>query len=176
MNFLKKFTTKLALGLALLIGVLTPTPARAIDFFTVTNVTAATPFTILSGGKYTITELLFANTSTNTGTVKFYDTTGSATNIVRAAYTSVTSYSTNITTVFTNSSGLLITNITPGIFTSSSTVAATTNEAPVLVGPLMIVASETMASDGMAVSPVRGFTIYSTVAGQIQITYKKAYP
>jgi len=151
--------------------------AKAQDSQLVSAVSAATPATLLTGGKYTITSLKFVNANTtNSGSFWFYDTTASATNIVRPAFTSYTSYATNFTTTFTNSAGIIVSNIWAGTYRQSVANAAATNEAPKIIGPFVVPVSSVTEIDPVAVMPYVGATIYSTVAGTLQTTYRTTLP
>ncbi len=172
---MKKF---FLIAAALLFAAFTPLTAKAQAVKTLlAAVTAATPTNVLSGGKYTITEIQFLNSSTNAGSLKFYDASNNATNYVQPAYTSISQLATNWVYNFTNSSGIVITNTFTGTYALSTTVGAATNELPSLLGPLLIpVASIPVEFNGFAVAPSRGFNVYSTVPGTLMVTYKQLYP
>lgn len=143
----------------------------------VSAVTAATPLTLLTGGKYTITEFVFQNAGTNTGTIYFYDSASNSTNYVQGAYTSYTQYATNITSTFTNTAGIIITNVFPGVYTSSATVSASTNERPYIIGPIALTGSAATLVEPTPVAPALGLTVYTTAAaGTLQVTYRETNP
>ena len=148
--------------------------ALSADKMTSAAVSATTPLTVLSGGKYTVKEILFLPTSTN-GTVKFYDSASNSTNIVIGAYTSYAQYSTNWSQIFTNAAGIVVTNTFSGVATLPTTVAASTNERPAIVGPFLVTTSG-RTIDGLKVQPTLGLTIYSTAAGNVEITYEQQTP
>src|SRR5690348_16407820 len=58
------------------------------------------------------------NNTTNAATINFYDSAATATNYVQQAYTSYASYATNYSVVFTNQTGVLVTNTFSGIYTA----------------------------------------------------------
>ncbi len=150
---------------------------QAQDASLVSAVTAATPATLLTGGKYTITSLKFVNANTtNSGQFWFYDTPSNATNIIRPAFTSYTSYATNFTTTFTNSAGIIVSNIWAGTYRQSVANAAATNEAPKIIGPFVIPVSSVTEIDPVNVMPYVGATVYSTVAGTLETQYRITYP
>lgn len=151
--------------------------ARAQDSTLVSAVTAATPATLLTGGKYTIVGLKFINANTtNSGQVWFYDTAAAATNYAKGAYTAYSSYATNYSTTFTNTGGIVITNTWTGTYRQATAVSAVTNEAPKMLGPFAIPVSSTTEIDAIAVAPNVGATVYSTVAGTLQVTYRTTNP
>lgn len=142
----------------------------------VANLTYNTPTNLLAGGKYTILEVLFQNAHATNSTIKFYDSATSSTNYVQAAYTAYSSYSTNYSTTFTNTAGIVITNTWTGTYRSSSSVSAVTNERPAVLGPFFIQASATTTVSDLAVSPNLGLTVYSGATGTLQITYRETNP
>ena len=159
--------------LAILFSLLTALTVQA-QFKTISlSVTADTPTNALTGGNYIVTGIQFVNANTtNTGNLWFYDATGVTTNRVRAAHTLWSSYATNITSTFTNSSGLIITNTFAGTYRYSTSVSAATNEAPKILGPYYIPSSTSVEIDGIAYSPAKGLTAWSTVAGALTVTYR----
>lgn len=120
-------------------------------------------------GKYIIDSIRIVNTSTNNATIKFYDWATAATSVVRAAYTTVTSYATNYNSVYTNSAGIVATNTYKGWYTANTTVAAVTNEQSRL-GEFQVTASTTR---DLPFNPVvvRGLTVLSDQAGTIEVVY-----
>lgn len=142
----------------------------------VASLTYNTPTNLLAGGKYTILEVLFQNAHATNSTIKFYDSATSSTNYVQAAYTAYSSYATNYSTTFTNTAGIIITNTWTGTYRSSSSVSASTNERPAVLGPFFIQASATTTVSDLAVSPNLGLTVYSGASGTLQITYRETNP
>lgn len=120
-------------------------------------------------GRYLVNSIRIVNTSTNSATIKFYDWATAATNIARAAYVVVDSYSTNYNVVYTNSAGIVATNTFFGQYTGTRTVAAVTNEQSQL-GAFQVTASTTR---DLPFSPLvmRGLTVLSDQAGSIEINY-----
>jgi len=139
--------------------------------------TYGTPSLVLTGGKYEILGVLFQNSVATNTTLKFYDAGTASTSIVRQAYTSWNSYSTNFSYVWTNTADLLITNVFAGTYRYSTSVAAVTNERPKLLGPLAAPASAVLTVDSIAVSPNLGLVALSdTASGTLQITYRETNP
>lgn len=134
----------------------------------VRTVTANAVSNYLSG-KYVVESIRVVNSSTNNATIKFYDWATAATNVVRAAYTTPTSYTTNYNVVYTNSAGIVSTNTYKGWFTANVNVAAVTNEQSRL-GEFQVTASTTR---DLPFNPlvVRGLTVLSDQAGTIEIVY-----
>jgi len=120
-------------------------------------------------GKYIISGIRIVNSSTNNATVKFYDWATAATNIVRAAYTTVDSYATNYNVVYTNSAGIVATNTFNAWYSANRTVSAVTNEQTRL-GEFQVTASSTR---DLPFTPlvVRGLTLLADQAGTIEVTY-----
>lgn len=171
-NTLKTFTKVLAVALTSLPLIF---PAQAVDKVLTATYAAATATNLLTGGKYIIKDVLLISTATNSTTVKFYDSSG-ATNYVKAATTSIASYTTNYSVVFTNAGGLLITNTLSGLYTGSTAVSASTNELPAIVGPALITATGTRTLSDVNVIPLRGLTLYGTGAGTVEVIYEQIAP
>lgn len=169
-----KNLTKLAVAVALLL----PAALQAQTKYSVSTIAPNTPLTILTGGKYLIQDLLYTSTNTTTaGTFWFYDSISDDTNYVTQAYTSVGSpYSTNYNNVFTNASGLLITNIIAGIYTPITSVLASTNERPKILGPVAVGVNTYTSLPDVNMMPRLGLTVRSTVGGTVQVTYKQLTP
>lgn len=80
--------------------------------------------------------LTLTATTANATTFKFYDydsATAARTNVVYAATTSPLQYSTNWTTLTTNSDGVIITNTFSGLYVTTTVVSAVTNERPRII-------------------------------------------
>lgn len=150
-------------------------PVQAAEKVLTASYSAATATNLLSGGKYIIKDILLISSTTNTSTIKFYDSTG-ATNYVRAATTAIASYSTNYNVVFTNAGGILITNTLTGLYTGSTVVAAATNELTSIVGPYLVTAAGNRTLSAVNVIPANGLTLYGTGAGTVEITYEQILP
>ena len=157
---------------SLLAGVLllAATSAQAaVEVFALTNNTARSLFT---RGVTVENISVLASTSTNT-TVKFYDSATTTTNYVQAAYTGYTSYSTNITQVFTNTAGILITNTISGTYRAPTAVALATNELT-KAQILMVPGSSLLSRDVGNQLYTRGITAVSDQDCLVTITY--SYP
>lgn len=137
---------------------------RAVAANTVSNYLA---------GRYIIDTLEFENLDATNATVKLYDWATAATNIVRAAYTSKTSYATNYSTVYTNSAGIATsTNTFVGTYIANVTTAAATNEQTRLRE--YIVPASTLSELTEPPQVARGLTLLSTQAGTLRIYYRAA--
>ena len=137
----------------------------------VRTVTANAVSNYLSG-RYLVDNMTFINGATNTATLKFYDWATAATNVVRAAYDSKTSYTTNYSTVYTNSAGIVATNTFSGLYIADVSNPAVTNEQTRLA---------TYQAPGSATSDLpaplqvaRGLVLLSDQTGTIEITYHAA--
>lgn len=146
----------------------------AADRVVVSAVSAATPVTLLSGGKYTIKQVLYTPTATN-GTLYAYDSASNSTNYVIAAYTSYSKISTNFSTTFTNAAGIVVTNTFNGEVTVPTSNLAATNERPRVFGPYLIpTAGRTI--DDIRIQPALGLTFYATAAGTVEVIYEQNAP
>lgn len=151
------------------------TPAHAADQVLPGTATANVVSNVFSAGGYLLKAITWINTSTNIATIKFYDTSNTSTTVVQAAYTSFgTPYATNYVTTFTNAGGIVITNTTPGIYTPSTSVSASTNERPYVFQMVIAPGAAVTASDlgrmvgnGLAVLPNQSGT-YSLTYSQIR--------
>lgn len=141
------------------------------------TVVAATPTNLLSGGKYLIKDIILSNTNAAaSGQFWFYDSTG-GTNYVQAAYTQIgTPYATNYSVVWTNAAGLLITNTVSSLYTPSTSVSASTNQLPKIVGPHLVGINTSRTLSDVNKTPNRGFTLYSTVGGSVEVLYEQITP
>lgn len=146
---------------------------QAADRFTASAVSATTPLTILTGGKYIVKDILFVNgNTTNAATVKFYDSASNSTNIIIGSRTVYSSYTTNYNIVHTNTAGIVITNTVSGVYTYGTATAQSTNERPTAVGPFLVTANSSRTLSDVNVAPILGLTIYSTQAGTVEVTYE----
>lgn len=133
-------------------------------------ITGGTVANLLASGGVIVDSITFtATTATNT-TVKLYDSSAATTNVVRAAYTSYASYATNFDTVFTNESGILVTNTFDGRWTYPTAVSAVTNERPKVLN-FVVPASGQRTKDTIW-SPARGITILTSNDGIVEVTYR----
>lgn len=117
-----------------------------------------------------ITEVAFVNASTNDATVYFYDSSTAATSVVRAAYTSYSSYATNYESVVTNSAGYIYTNTFSGIYTAATAVDAVTNERPKMA--IFVIPAATTVSQDVKLQAVRGVAAYPTESLTAVISYR----
>lgn len=153
---------------------LTLVPALAADKFITAAVSATTPVTVLTGGKYTIKSILFLPTSTN-GTIWAYDSASNLTNYVQPAYTSYAKYATNYSVTFTNAAGIVMTNTFVGEAILPTSVGASTNERPKILGPGLYTTSGRTFSD-LRLQPALGLTFYSSAAGNVEVVYEQNSP
>jgi hypothetical protein len=164
-NFFRSIITAALLGLGLF--------AQAQTSLVVsTNLVAGTPFTILSGGKYVITSVLFINTNAATvSTLSFYDSQNHSTTNIQASYVSYATVSTNWSNVFTNADGLIVTNTFTGVSNVGTTVAAATNTLPSKLTFLVPAASSRTVNTVW--QPMLGATVNASAAGVIEIGYRQ---
>jgi hypothetical protein len=140
----------------------------------VRTVTANAVSNYLSG-RYLIESLqYFGATSTNDSTtLKFYDWATAATNVVRAAYTSKNSYTTNYSTVYTNSAGIVSSNSFSGLYIADVSNSAVTNEQTRLA-TYQVPAGNAGTDLPSALQVARGLVLVSDQTGTIEITYRSA--
>jgi hypothetical protein len=120
-NYMKKILFSLlfaVLGLAV----------QAQSFYS-TNITTAGHVNVLATGNRTA---LLTLLGTAAGTVTFYDSATTNQFITNGNYASVGAYTTNYTQLYTNTAGIIQTNLIVGLYTYTNTVAAATNIAPSL--------------------------------------------
>lgn len=153
--------------LSLLILAVLPLQAQDITAAT----TSTTPVSLLSG-RYVVHQLTLTATTAAATTFKFYDTTGTSTNVVQAQYTKPLTYSTNWTTVHTNDTGFVITNTFTGTYVTSETVNAATNQRPAL-WTIVVPASASRTIDARDRLLTRGLLVYSSAAGVAEVEYTK---
>lgn len=157
-----------ALGLTL---ALFSTPVRGADQTFVSTGAANVVSNVFSAGGYLLKAVTWINTSTNVALIKFYDTANTSTTIVQAAYTSYgTPYATNFVNIFTNAAGIVLTNTTPGIYTPSTSVSASTNERP-YVYQLIVAPSAAVTASDLGRMVGNGLAILPNQAGTYSLTY-----
>lgn len=145
-------------------------PAQAATRSEVFSLSANTPLTVLTGAGKTVTQLLIAAGTTNC-TVKAYDSVSNTTNIVRAAYTSYAQVSTNWSQVFTNATGIVITNTFTGVAVVGTVNSAVTNERPTILQSF--VPASTVRTIETAETTGIGFTLLSSAAATVEVTYRQ---
>lgn len=170
MKFIHKFITAALLFITAAFSAL-----GQADVTVSSSVTAATPLTLLTGGgKYQIYNITFFNSTSAIASLRFYDSAGNSTSMVRGAYTSYETVATNWTSTFTNAEGIVITNTFNGVASVGTSVAATTNERPVQVN-FSVVGSGTRTVN-VSWLPALGATVYSTQPGVVEVGYKRVAP
>jgi hypothetical protein len=121
---MKKFLLSLAVALLACVG------AHAQSVYT-TNYTGNGTIVLLSFPA-NIQSITVAGTSAGAVTATLRDNSTGTITFTNAAYTSAQTYATNITSIITNSTGSLQTNTFSGYFTTTLSVAANTNNLPIL--------------------------------------------
>ena len=122
-----------------------------------------------------ISKITVAGTGVGATTATFFDNSTTTTTYTNAAYTSMITYPTNITSVITNSQGSLQTNIYSGCYTTTSTVAAGTNTFPTVAA----YSSPSTGINGPNVvnyNTVRGLAVTVTTNATVTIEYRKLSP
>lgn len=148
------------------------TEAKAQDPYITQDflLSAITPTTLISNVPVVVTKIYFKNSTATNATLKFYDSKNGVTNYVQPATVAYSLVDTNWSVVFTNATGIVITNTFEGIAQIGTTVAASTNE---LKGLTLLCLASGERTRETVWQPIRGVTVYSPVAGLVEITYRK---
>ena len=131
--------------------------------------TGPTPVSVLASPAV-ISKLTVTATTSSSTTFRFYDSSGTSTNIVLPTRQRPVSYSTNFNTVFTNINGVVITNTFSGTVTTMQTVAGGTVERPV-VWSVTIPGNSTREVDTRNRIVVNGLLAVSSAAGVVEVQY-----
>jgi len=113
------------------------------------------------------------NSTTNVAQVNFYDSAGLTTNYVQGAYTSYASYATNFSVVFTNQTGVLVTNTFAGIYTAPTSNSSSTNTRALLFSA--IVPANSVLSKDVKIQTIRGLNAVPNQAVTLVTTYRTQY-
>ena len=173
MNMLNKLARFLILVLAGLALILSVQPARGQafgDVFVSYPAAANVSSNAVTGGAGMLRTLQWVNTSTNLARIKWYDASTTTTNIVRAAYTSYSPYSTNWNSVSTNAYGIVVTNTFSGIYYAATSNTAITNERPRML-EFVVPASTSVTLTDLNLSFSKGLTVVPDNAGTYALTY-----
>jgi hypothetical protein len=160
---MKKFIILSLLSLAVAVNAST----YSTNILTANNTFIPTP-----AGNYGIVNyVLLSSTSTNAGSVVFYDSNTTNSFRVTAAYTGITTYATNLVVGWTNYYG--VTNLTTvsnlTLVDVANTTAAATNSLPATLS-LSTAANTTTAFQGMNAVFTRGILVTNTSAGTVTVT------
>ena len=117
-----------------------------------------------------IDNITVTSTSTNITTLRFYDSSTTSTSVVRGAYSQVRSYATNFSVVFTNEADLLITNSFRGTWTYPTSVSAVTNSLPVWT-TLVVPAGASRSKDYRG-QTIRGLTVVPNADAIVEVDYR----
>lgn len=154
--------------ITLALALLTITFAARADSIAIT-LTANVVSNLFTSGKI-IDNITFTATSTNITTAKFFDSSNTSTTIVQAAYDNYAHYNTNITYVFTNEAGLLVTNNFIGVWVYPTTVSASTNTRPTL--QTIVVPGSATRSKDVRILTLHGLNVVANQAGIVEVTYR----
>jgi hypothetical protein len=160
---MKRFFTYLSV---LFMGIL----ALGQDYTSAVTV-ANTPAVLVSAPAKLLSLTLTASTA-NITTFKFYDynsATAARTNIIYAATVGYTAYTTNMTQVFTNEMGLVLTNTFAGLYREATVVAAVTNERPRVI--TMVVPASSQRTLTLSRQLRVGLVTQSDYAGIVEVEY-----
>lgn len=116
-------------------------------------------------------EFTFTATTATTATVKIYDSATTTTNYVQATYVKYASYTTNISSVFTNENGVILTNTFSGLYTYPATVSAVTNSIPAIL--TVVIPGNTQRSKTIRLQVMRGLVAVSNGAVIVEVDYRK---
>lgn len=142
--------------------------AAAQETTEVFNLTAGTPLNLLAVPAV-VSHFSVINSSTNVAILRFYDSATNTTNYVQAPYVSYSSYATNFDVVFTNQTGVLVTNTFKGLYTAPTSNAASTNTRPVIY--TLGVPGSGAAEKDVRILPIRGLTALSTQDAVVSVTH-----
>lgn len=156
---------KLLLALALIAALAFTSKADNLVYPLTANV-VSNLFTV---GKI-IDTITVTATTTNTTTLKFYDSSNTTTTYVAAAYSNYTSYATNFSQIFTNESGVLITNSFTGRWTYPATVAASTNTIPAIY--TIVVPASGQRTKEVHLQTMRGLNVIPNFGAIIEVDYR----
>lgn len=134
---------------------------------TLTSLTANTVSNVVAQACI-IDNFTILNSTTNNARVDFFDAATAVTNYTQAAYTKYVTYSTNFNVVFTNTTGVLVTNTFVGLYTAPE--AGTSGSiARAKVASLVIPANSTLNKDvklqtvlGLTAVPDQSLTLITT--------------
>lgn len=161
---------KKLLSLALLLTLPLFAQAQRSQLMVATALAANTSSNVLAAASI-IDNFVVLNSTTNIVTVNFYDSNTTATNYTQAAYTSYSTYATNFSVVFTNQTGVLVTNTFVGAYTGPTANSASTNTRP-LVTSLIVPASSVLNKD-VTLQVMKGLTAQPDGAVRLITTYRK---
>lgn len=166
--------------LYILIASLTLIVSAQAQLMLSTNITAGAGLHLLSLSRAKVYSIEVS--STNAYTYRFYDNDNAiltpyatngfyGTNFVNGAYISRSTYATNLLSQFTNYNGFINYNTNVGLYTLTTTNAATTNAMPFLAN-ITTGGAETRVSYVDALFN-RGVLIHSTGNGNITVYYRQ---
>jgi len=124
--------------------------------------------TVVSTNHITVSDITVTASTTNVTTVRFFDSQ-SLTTYVQAAYTSFASYATNFSQIFTNESGVLITNTFTGVATLPTAVSVATNTIPTLY--TIIVPASAQRTKIVRIQTMRGLVAVASSEAIIEVDY-----
>lgn len=159
-----KFMIKIA-ALALIINFAQFSKADTIAYPVTANVVS----NLFVGAKI-IKAITAIATSTNNTTFRFYDTPNTGTTYVQVAYSRLASYATNITYVFTNEAGLLVTNTFTGRWTYPTSVSASTNTRP--TKQIMVVPASSTRTIEIPLMTTLGLAVLPDFNGIVEVEYE----
>lgn len=156
---MKKYLSLIA-GLLLTVNIQAADKTQALDPGANSILTAPAYITLVS----------VAAGNVGTVTVNLYDLATAATNLITGEYTTRTSYTTNWVSSFTNTLGNVQSVTNSGYWTTSTTVAAATNEARKVL--TFLVSPNTTVEKTVAIRNVKGLSAYASTNATISVTYR----
>ena len=150
-------------------------PCLVAQTYTSATLVANTPQALITTPA-TISLLTVTATTAAVTTFKFYDNndaTAARTNVVYAATTSPLQYSTNWSSVYTNTAGVLLTNTFSGLYTTTTVVTAVTNERPRII--TITVPASAQRTVTVSRQLAHGLVVQSSPAGIVEVEYEPAY-
>jgi len=110
-------------------------------------------------------------TTASTTTVSFFDSATTTTNYVQAAYVSYSTIATNWSNIFTNETGVLVTNTFSGIGTFPTAHSAATNSLPVKY--IIITPGSAQRTKTVKITGIRGLTAVPNYDVIVEVDYHR---
>lgn len=166
-NILTKFMMVLAIALLPMVA------QSATETITITG-TGVTNNVVLTQAPVIVSSISIANTTGGAGTFKFFDAPDTNAVWTNTSFTAINSYETNISEVFTNFSGRVVTNTYTATYTYEETIAANTNLSRRVLIELEVPANTTLTYTPSALFATKYGILVTNDAlasGSVTITY-----
>lgn len=156
----------------LLLGTLFLLPSLIAQTYVSDTLLTNTPVALITTPAV-IKAMTMTATTANATVFKFYDyNSTTSTNVVYAATTAPLSYSTNWSTTFTNTQGIVLTNTFSGLYTTTTVVTAVTNERPRVI--TITVPASSQRTITLSKRLAYGLVGQANYAGLVEVEYDPA--